>query len=256
MEQVNESRENQTLKGTLAVGDEIEKLMVRLLLSQRLTQDCVFEQLMLAMAVRCLNYFRATLILSRQGLGQSASGCVRSLIEQRWIFEAVAAEGTRDEALLRLQKHDEYNRKKGCENLRELESNERDQRITDEALSKVDTSLDVEAKYHRLKKWADLAKRNSEYLTTYAALCSQSHPTIQAIESHLVFDDTGRVISVTAIPDSDSLPRDILQACEVMIDVIAASPASWQSEDVVIGATELRHRMPKLWESVPDPFGN
>lgn len=234
------------------MGDEIEQLMVRVLSSRSLTQDAVFEQLMSAMAVRCLNFLRATLVLSREGLVQPVAGCVRSLIEQRWVFEAVAAKDTHDEALQRLQKHGEYNRKKGCENLRKLASNERDQRITDEALSKVEASLDVEAEYHSLKNWADMAKRNSEYLTAYALLCSQTHPTILAIENHLLFDDSGLVLSVTANPDTDSLPRDVLQACEVMIDVIAASPDSWQTEDVVTEAIELRKRMHKLWESVPD----
>lgn len=254
MDQVDESRDNQALKGALAVGDEIEQLMVRVLSSRSLRQGEEFELYMSAMAVRCLNFLRATLLLSRQGLGQSASGCVRSLIEQRWVFEAVASEDTRGEALMRLHEHGEYNRKVACKNLRELASNERDQRVTDKALSQVEASLDIETAYHSLKNWANLAKRSSEYLTAYALLCSRTHPTILSIESHLLFDDSGRVLSLTANPDIDSLPRDVLQACEVMIDVIAASPDSWQTADVVIEANELRQRIHKLWESVPDPL--
>lgn len=246
--------DNHVLEGVLAVGDEIEQFMVRVLSSRSLTQDEVYEQLMSAMAVRCLNFLRATLILSREGLAQPAAGCVRSLIEQRWVFEAVAAKDTRDEALQRLRKHGEYNRKKGCKNLRELANTERDQRVTDEALSQVEASLDDEAKQHTQKNWADMVKRNSEYLTAYALLCNCTHPTILAIENHLLFDDSGRVLSVTANPDIDSLPRDVLQACEVMIDVIAASPDSWQTKDVIIEATELRQQIHKLWESVPDPL--
>lgn len=254
MDQIKESKDNQELNGALAVGEKIELLMVKVLSSRSLTQNAVLEQFISTMAVRCLNFLRATLLLSRQGLVQPTASCVRSLIEQRWVFEAVAAKATRDEALKRLFEHGEYNRKNACKNLRALENNERDQRITNEALSQVEASLDVEAEYHSLKRWAELAKRSSEYLTAYALLCSRTHPTIQAIENHLLFDDSGRVLSVTANPEIDSLPRDVLQACEVMIDVIAASPDSWQTKDVVTEVIELRQRIYKLWESVPDPL--
>lgn len=253
MVQVNESKDNQALQGALAVGDEIEQLMVRVLSSQSLTQDEVFEQFMSAMAVRCLNFLRAVLVLSRQGLGQPVSVCVRSLIEQRWVFEAVASEDTRDEALKRLREHGEYNRKKACNNLRKLPSNERDQRITNEALSELEGSLGAEKK-HSIFNWAELAKRNSEYQITYAILSDRTHPSILAIERHVQFNDSGRVLSLTANPDIDSLPLGVLQACEVMIDVIAAGPNSWQTEDVVIEASELRQQLNKLWESAPDPL--
>lgn len=254
MAQADEPQDNQALNGALAVGDEIERLIVGIISSQALTQDAVFEQLMSAMAVRCLNFLRATLLLSRQGLAQPASSCVRSLIEQRWVFEAIAAKDTRDEALQRLQKHGEYNRKNGCKNLRALPSNERDHRITDKTLSQAEATLDIDAEYHSLKNWAKMAKRNSEYLTAYALLCNRTHPTIQAIESHLLFNDSMQVKSVTAYPEIDSLHRDVLQVCEVMIDIIAAGPDSWRSEGVVIEATKLRQRISKLWELVPDPL--
>ena len=246
------NHDSHTLDEALVVGDEIEHLIVRILASQSLTQDDVFEQFISAMAVRCLNFMRATLLLSRHGLGQPASGCVRSLIEQRWVFEAVAAKNTRDEALKRLYEHGEYNRKKACENLRKLPSDERDQRITDEALSELEASLDA-GKKHFVSSWPELAKRSSD-LTAYMLLCDRTHPSSSAIENHLQFDDSGRVLSVTANPDINSLPRDVLQACEVMIDVIAASPDSWRTDDVVTEATELRQRIHKLWESVPDPL--
>lgn len=238
-----------TLDEALSVGDKIEQLMIKVLSARRLTQSEEFEQLMSAMAVRCLNFLRATLLLTRSGLGQPASGCVRSLIEQRWVFEAVAAKDTRDEALTRLYEQGEYNRKKAYENLRKLDSDERDQSITDEALSQLEASLG-KVKDHSLSNWAKLAKRNSEYLATYRLLCARIHPSSLAIESHLLFDESGRVQTVTANPDWDSLPRDVLQACEVMIDIIASSPDSWRTEDVTIEATELRKHIHILWQSL------
>jgi hypothetical protein len=87
-------------------------------------------------------------------------------------------------------------------------------------------------------------------------LCDRSHPSSAAIESHVVFDDSGRVLSLTANPDTDSLPRDVLLACDVMIDVIAASSDSCKTADVVIEATELRHRIYGLWQVVPDPLAS
>ncbi len=240
---------NHTLDEALSVGDKIEQLMVRVLSIRKLTQNEEFELFMSAMALRCLNFLRATLLLSRAGLGQPVSGCVRSLIEQRWVFEAVAAKDTRDEALKRLHEQDEYNRKKACENLRNLDSSERDQSITEEALSQIEASLG-KTNNHHLSNWAKLAKRSSEYLATYALLCTRIHPSSLAIESHLLFDDSARIQTVTANPDLDSLPRDILQACEIMIDVIASSPDTWQTEDVVIEATELRKRLHKLWQRI------
>lgn len=235
----------------LAAGDEIERFVVRVLSSLSLTQDAVFEQFLSAMAVRCLNFFRATLLLSRQGLGQPASSCVRCLIEQRWVYEAVTSEDTRDEALRWLNEHSDYNRKNACDNLLKLENNQRDQRITNEVLDQLKTSITT-GKKHFVSDWAKLAKRDSEYLVTYTLLCDRTHPSSMAIESHVLFDDSGQVLSLTANPDTDSLPRDVLQACEVMIDAISASPNSWQTEDVVAKATELRMRILKLWELVPD----
>jgi hypothetical protein len=141
------------LDEALVLGDEVEQLMIRVLSSQAMKQDEMLEQFMSAMAIRCLNFFRATLLLSRQSLSQPASVCVRSLIEQRWVFEAVAAESTRGDALKRFYEHSEYNRKQACENLRKLPSNERDQRITDEALYELEATL-VAGKKHFLRGWA------------------------------------------------------------------------------------------------------
>jgi hypothetical protein len=245
--------DSNVLNDALAVGDEIEQLMVRVISSQTLAQDDVFEQYISAMAVRCLNFLRATLILSRQGLAQPASGCVRSLIEQRWVFGAVAAKDTRAEALQRLKEHGDYNRKQACKNLRKLPINERDNRITDEALSEVEASLGA-GKKHCISNWAELAKYNSEYQITYALLCDRMHPSSFAIEEHLILDDSKRVRSVTANPDFNSLPRDILQACEVMIDVFVAGSEVWQTENVVTVETEFRQRIEKLWQKVPDPL--
>jgi hypothetical protein len=236
----------------LVVGDEIERLMIKILSSRTLRQDEMFEQFISAMAIRCLNFFRATLLLSRQGLSQPASVCVRCLVEQCWVFVAVAAESTRDDALKRLYEHSEYNRKKACDDLRKLPSNQRDQRITDEALSELEATL-VAGKKHFVSGWATIANRSSD-LTAYTLLCDRSHPSSLAIESHVVFDDSGRVISLTANPDTDSLPRDVLFACDVMIDVISANPDSWQTDDVVAEAIEVRTRLHKLWELVSDPF--
>lgn len=252
MDHTNVPQTNPVLNDVLAVGDEIEALMAAVISTQTLTQDAELEQYMSAMAVRCLNYLRATLLLSRKGLAQPAAGCVRSLIEQRWVFVAIAAKDTREEALQRLRKMGEFNRKKGCDNLRKLPTNVRDIRITEDALSAIEASLDIEAEYSSLKKWAELAKCALEYLVAYALLCNRTHPSAHAIESHLLFDDVGRVLSVTANPDIDSLPGDVLLACRAMIDVLDAGPGAWKTENVVTVATEFRQRIEKLLQKVPD----
>lgn len=235
---------------SLAVGDEIEKFMIKVLLLHSLAQDDALDQFMSAMAVRCLNLLRATLLLSRSGLGQPASGCVRSLIEQRWVFEAVAATDTRDAALRRIYELGEYNRKKFCVHLRKLSSNERDVRITDEALSQIENSIDDDRK-HFITDWSKLANRCSD-LTAYMLLCDRTHPSGSAIESHILFNDSGQVVSITATPDTNSLPRDVLQACEIMIDIIAAGPDYWRTEEVIAQATRLRCRVHELWGLLPD----
>jgi hypothetical protein len=245
----------QVINDALALGNDIEQLAVRVFSRIALAQNALAEQFMFAMAVRCLNCFRASLLLSHEYLAQPAAACVRSLIEQRWVFEAVAADNTRGKAIKWLNEHGEYNRKRALDNLRKLPSGERDHRITDEALSKIEEGLGVAA-YHSLKCWAELAGRESEYLSAYARLCDRIHPSSNAIDSHLLYDDSGQLLSITAIPDADLLLLDLTQACEAMIDVIAACPESWQTADVIADATSLRQRVNGLWQLVPDPLAD
>jgi len=253
--QIGDESQSQLLGSTLALGSEVEQLVVKFLSSLGVVQQDHAQLLMFSMSVRCLNFFRAIQYLSQEQLAQPVAACVRSLLEQRWVFEAVAHEPTREEALRRLAEHEERNRKQGLDNLRKLGQDGRDQRITDESLAEVEAGIDSERRaYHSQKKWAELAKRESEYLTTYAVLCDQLHPSLRAVEKHFLFDAGGRVQSVTAKADVHALPLHMTQACEVMIDVIAACPESWLTEDMVSQATALRQRLCELWERLPDPL--
>ena len=249
-------QDSNVLNEVLAMGDEIEKLMFGVISAQTLISENEFELFISAMAVRCLNYLRATLLLSRKSLAQPAAGCVRSLIEQKWVFVAFSAEDTHDEAIQRLRKLGEFERKKGCKNLRELPSNECDPRITADALSKIEADLDADAEYYSLKKWAELANCSSEYLTTYALLCGRTHPSVLAIESHFILDDSERVSSVTANPDVDSLFQNALLACRAMIVILDAGLEGWKTENVVTVAAEFRKRIDNLWQQVPDPLAS
>jgi hypothetical protein len=123
-------------------------------------------------------------------------------------------------------------------------------------LAEVQAEIDPDKSYHSLQRWAELAGRTPEYLTAYALLCNQMHPSFHAVDSHLLFGADNRVRSVTAKADVHSLPLHMAQACEVMIDVIAACPEPWLTADMVSQATELRHRLSELWECIPDPLLN
>lgn len=253
-DQLGDNSQSPLLSSVLSLGNEIEQLTVKCLSSPILNQGDKVGVLILSMSVRCLNFFRSILYLSREQLTQPVATCLRSLIEQRWVFEAVANEETREEAIRRLDEHNEYDRKRSLGNLRALGQVERDHRITDESLAKLETSLDSSGDYHSLKSWAELAKRNPEYLTAYALLCGQTHPSLRAVENHLLFDANGQINSVTAKVEIQSLPLHALQACEVMIDLIAACPVAWRTVDIASQATNFRHRLGELWERVYDPL--
>lgn len=109
-------------------------------------------------------------------------------------------------------------------------------------------------KKHSLNSWAELANRQTEYLTAYALLCGQTHPSLCAVENHLLFDTDGQVHSITAKAEVQSLPLHATQACEVMIDVIAACPVAWLTVDMTNQATNFRHRLREFWEHVYDPL--
>lgn len=251
-DRVGNGSQSELLDAVLGAGSEVEQLAVKSLSSFRLAQDDKVGLLMCSMFVRCLNFFRAVRYLSRQRLSQPAAACVRSLIEQRWVLESVACESTRAESLRRLAEHDEHNRKRGLDNLRDLGQDERDHRITDEWLDEVEAELDPARSKTDLKKWAELANQRKEYLTTYALLCNMTHPSLGAVENHLLFNADGRVLSVTAKSGGPSLSLHVIQACEVMIDVIATCTGAWRMEEVTNHANDLRHRLSELLERVPD----
>jgi len=253
-DQNGDASHSQVLGSALALGCEVEKFVENILSSLGLTQDDDEQLLMFSMSVRSFNFFRAILFLAREQLAQPVAACVRSLIEQRWVFEAVARESTREVAIRRLGEHEEHNRKRGLDKLRTLGQDERDHRITDERLAEVEAGLDSERSYRSPQSWAELAGRKSEYLTAYALLCDQMHPSLRAAEKHLLFDADGRVQSVTAKADIHSLPLYVTHACEVMIDVIAACPETWLTADRVSQATDLRLHLSELWERIPDPL--
>jgi len=251
-DQVGDAHPSQALGLALALGSEVERLAENILSSLGLAQDDDEQLLMFSMSLRCIIFFRAVLCLAQAQLAQPTAACVRSLIEQRWVFEAVARESTRKEAIHWLWQHGEYNRKRCVDNLRQQGQDGRDQRITDEWLAEVEAGIHPERKHHSQNSWADLAGRTSEYLMAYALLCDQTHPSSRAVENHLLCDADGRVLSVTAKADFESLPMHMTQACEVMIDVIAACPQSWLTDDIISQATDLRQRLSELWKRVPD----
>lgn len=255
-DQVGYAHHDLALSRVLTLGREVEQLAERFLSTLVVSQDDDEQLLMFSMSVRCINFFRAILCLAPDRLAHPMASCVRGLIEQRWVFEAVAREATRKEAIRRLMEHEEYNRNRAVVNLRSLGQEERDQRITDEWLAEVQAGIDPDKSYHSLQRWAELAGRTSEYRTTYALLCNQMHPSFHAVDSHLLFDSDTRVRSVTVKADVQSLPLHLVQACEVMIDVIAACPEPWLTADIVSQATELRHCLGGLWECIPDPLLN
>lgn len=251
--QLNDDSQSQLLNSALSLGGEIDQLIVECLSSRTLTQCDDEEQCILSMLARCQNFFRAVLLLSKEQLVHPTAACVRSLIEQRWVLESVANKPTRKEAIRWLVEHNEHNRKHSLDNLRTLPLDERDPRITDESLIEVEVELGI-TKKHPSKSWAKLANRNTEYLTAYALLCDQIHPSLSALEDHLLFDSDGRLHSLTANAGLQFLPLHLIQACEVMIDVIAAYSGVWHTEELVSHATDLRHRLSALWERVYDPL--
>lgn len=255
-DQVGDTHLGQTQSHALSLGSDVEGFVGHFLSSLGVAQDDADQLLILSISVRCFSFFRAILCLARAQLSQPTAACLRVLIEQRWVFEAFARETTRTEAKRRLVQHEEHNRNVAMDNLRALGHVERDHRITDVRLAEVKAGIDPDKAKHSLKGWADLAGRTSEYLTAYALLCNQTHPSLKAVDNHLLCDADGRALSVTTKASVQSLPLYTVHACEVMIDVIAACPEPWLTADVVSQATALRHRLSGLWDRVPDPLLN
>ncbi|MDP2832859.1 MAG: hypothetical protein Q8Q28_06115 [Pseudomonadota bacterium] len=80
--QAGDASHSQVLGSALALGCEVEKFVENILSSLGLTKDDDDEQLlMFSMSVRCINFFRAVLCLTREQLAQPVAACVRSLSE-------------------------------------------------------------------------------------------------------------------------------------------------------------------------------
>lgn len=241
------------LEETSALAEEVDRHATALLSAVGVEGGADIELLMLAMAVRSLNYFRGVRNLAREQLAQPSASCLRSLLEQVWVMGAMADESNRDKAIERLIGNGEHSRRRGVKNLRKLGDELRDPRITDELLAGIEKDLGQGIK-HDLSEWAGLAKRSSDYLTSYARLCDQTHPSIHAIESYLVLNDLEQVTSVTSKPELDSLAINLNYGSSLMVDVIALCPETWLTDLAVHEAKELRSRINKLWDLLPDPF--
>lgn len=244
---------DKALDETIALASEIDRYATDLLSVVQVEREADIELLMLAMAVRSLNFFRGARVMAREKLAQPSASCLRSLLEQVWVMGAIAEESTRDKAIERLVGNGEHSRSRGVKNLRKLGDELRDPRITDELLAGIERDLGQGIK-HDLSEWAGLAKRSSDYLTSYARLCDQTHPSIHAIESHLVLNDLEQVTSVTSKPELDSLAINLNYGSSLMVDVIALCPETWLTDLAVHEAKELRSRVNKLWDLLPDPF--
>lgn len=244
---------DKALDETVVLADEVDRYASGFLSAVQVTGGNDIELLMLAMAVRSINFFRGVKSLSREGLAQPAASCLRSLLEQVWVFGAIADESSRDEAIKRLKEHGEFSRSQAITNLRNLSSELRDSRITDESLDRIDDDIGEKTRPN-MYKWAELAQRGPDYLTSYARLCDQTHPSINAIEKHLVFNDLEQVTSVTSKPDPDSLAINLNYGSSLMIDVIALCPEAWLTDLEIQKAKELRNRVNSLWDRLPDQF--
>lgn len=244
---------DKALDETVVLADEVDRYASGFLSAVQVTGGNDIELLMLAMAVRSINFFRGVKSMSREGLAQPAASCLRSLLEQVWVFGAIANESTRDKAVERLIGNGEHSRSRGVKNLRKLSLDLRDPRITDELLDGIEMDIDQAIK-HDLSEWAKLAQRVPEYLTSYARLCDQTHPSINSIEKHLVFNDLELVTSVTSKPDLGSLAINLNYGSSLMIDVIALCPKAWLTDLEIQEAKELRSRVNSLWDRLPDQF--
>lgn len=174
--------------------------------------------IIVALFLRVLEHYQATIILLSKGLIGPSKSSLRSLLEATFITRNVALG---DEATTAYINTDLVERKKQInkalnndyDNFREL----RDE-ITQEIVSNIDDKIE----HHRAKKLSieEQSKRagmHDWYTTLYSHLSQSAHTSVRELESYLIRDESGEVQSFRYAPGLKEVPHLTLYTAHLVL---------------------------------------
>lgn len=175
----------------LQLAGSVEKYAVDVLEQQVREQHEGQRIVLLALAVRMLQTYRAVLNLMGECLHDGAGAVLRSLLEQHFVFVALL----KDPELFRLaNKQEQGEQKKALRGLKKLAPGWRPEYLTDEALEVEIASRDPSG--FEVWKWAHEAGLEDSYHTLYRLLSVNAHGALHALNDYLIVSDDGIVLGI------------------------------------------------------------
>lgn len=177
---------------------------------------------LLAAFARCFDFHTSIVLLARHDLAHPIAACLRSLLEQSWVFRYVIE--SKDVALGRLvQKHRETRRK----NLQDFTDAFLEKEVEEEQ-QKLDDLLKGKAKI-QIADWAKSKPWNKE-LCLYSSLCNATHPSLDAAEDYLVLEND-KCVGYTCKGGDSRIPFYLASADYLMLLLVSACPDIWPEEE-------------------------
>lgn len=243
-------RTSRQIESAIGLAQEVQRLSAKILEQVQFVgtgQEC----LLASIAVRCDRIHQAILVLSQHRLAQPAGVCLRSLIEKRWVFLALVRPATQSEAFNELLSNHYFSQSQALKGLKQVAPEDRHSSITEDHLERVLKEIGTGWRRASARNWAERAGLLVEYQTVYALLCSQVHPSVVAAASHLL-KERGAVAAITGLPDAESIPRNQVHACGVMLDILQNLPDGWANDAALVHARALRTKTESFWNTLHD----
>lgn len=226
----------------LSLASDVEDYAATALRAVSGPSENYVENFLIAMILRCFNFHRGVVGLSRNKLAQPAAVVLRSLVEQSWMVALLAAKDEEADCRQKLVLHAVKERKRSIDRLKRLCDQGMFDRKTFETLVETEPK---QGSQWRVEDRAEQAGKSQEYLGAYTVLSYQVHPSIEAVEAHFLFDGSDYPVEVTDTPDLDSLPRNLAFSSEKLLEAVDALPSI--SEELIARRDAIKAELSKLW---------
>lgn len=134
---------------------------------------------------------------------------------------------------------DQRQRRKALKRLLELPPELRAENLRDDRIKAALDGIESAQAESKVADWARRAGREDEYRLAYMFLSSDVHSSLRAIEAHLRQDDEGKVVGLTALPNTDQIPFLLCAACDSFLHVLVTLPHPIVTAEHAQRATDL-----------------